>query len=104
MRIWQAERLRISGLASHKTGWLSANKISLNVAKTKNFTFYRNVHKQIKHNLQLSINNIPLKLSESVKYLGVTLDHFLNWKINTNNLCSKLSSANGIIIIIYYYY
>ena len=76
--------------------WLCANKISLNVAKTK-ILLFRNVHKQIKHNLQLSINNIPLKLSESVKYLGVTLDHFLNWKINTNNLCSKLSSANGII-------
>ena len=76
--------------------WLCANKISLNVAKTK-ILLFRNVHKQIKHNLQFSINNIPLKLSESVKYLGVTLDHFLNWKINTNNLCSKLSGANGII-------
>jgi len=43
------------------------------------------------------INNIELKLSESVKYLGVLLDHFLNWNLNTKSLCSKLSSANGVI-------
>lgn len=41
--------------------------------------------------------------SQSVKYLGVTLDHLLNWKIYTNSLCSKLSSANGAISRLRYY-
>ena len=76
--------------------WLCANKISLNVAKTK-ILLFRNTHKKIDHQLNFFINNQALKLSESVKYLGVTLDHFLNWNINTNSLCSKLSSANGVI-------
>ena len=76
--------------------WLCANKISLNVAKTK-ILLFRNCHKKISFHLNFFINNEPLKLSESVKYLGVTLDHFLNWNINTKNLCSKLSNANGVI-------
>ena len=49
------------------------------------------------------VHNQPLRLNESVKYLGVTLDHFLNWNINTNNLCSKLSSANGVISKLRYF-
>ena len=76
--------------------WLCANKISLNVAKTKVLLF-RNPHKRITYNLNLFIDNKPLKLSDSVKYLRVTLDHFLNWNLNTKNLCSKLSRANGAI-------
>ena len=76
--------------------WLCANKISLNVAKTKVLLF-RNPHKKVTYNLNLFIDNSPLKLSDSVKYLGVTLDHFLNWNLNTKNLCSKLTKANGAI-------
>ena len=76
--------------------WLCANKISLNVAKTK-ILLFRNVHKKITHNLNFEINGKEIKLSESVKYLGVTLDHLLNWNLNTKILCSKLTKANGAI-------
>ena len=55
------------------------------------------------YDLNITINNKTLKLSESVKYLGVTLDHFLNWKLHIKNLCSKLSSANGAISRLRYY-
>ena len=82
--------------------WLCANKISLNITKTKVLLF-RNAHKVINYDLNITINNKTLKLSESVKYLGVTLDHFLNWKLHIKNLCSKLSSANGAISRLRYY-
>ena len=49
------------------------------------------------YNLDFKINGEPIKLSESVKYLGVTLDYQLNWNINTKDLCSKLKKANGAI-------
>ena len=76
--------------------WLCANKISLNIAKTK-ILLFKNIHKRITHALNFKINNKPIKLSDSVKYLGVTLDHLLNWNLNTRNLCSKLSKANGAL-------
>ena len=76
--------------------WLCANKISLNVAKTK-ILLFRNIHKKISYNPVFAINGNPIQLSESVKYLGVYLDHLLNWNLNTKNLCSKLIKANGVI-------
>ena len=84
------------------SNWLSANRISLNVAKSK-IIIFRNCHKTILHNLNFKINNKSLILSQSVKYLGITLDHFLNWNLNTKNLCSKLASANGAIFRLCYY-
>lgn len=76
--------------------WLCANKISLNITKTK-ILLFRNVHKILNHNLEFKINSQPIYLSQSVKYLGVTLDHFMNWSLYTKSLCSKLNSANGAI-------
>ena len=87
---------RINADLENLFNWLCANKISLNVTKTK-ILLFRNVHKPINHNLNFSINNQSIKLSQSVKYLGVILDNFLNWNLYTKNLCSKLNKANGAI-------
>ena len=61
---------RINSDLENLFNWLCANKISLNVTKTK-ILLFRNVHKAINHNLNFIINNQPIELSESVKYLGV---------------------------------
>ena len=76
--------------------WLCANKISLNISKTEVLIF-RNPYKKIDHQMNLHINNVPLTFSESVKYLGVYLDHFLNWNVHSNHICKSLSKVNGII-------
>ena len=45
----------------------------------------------------MKLNGKSLCFSDSVQYLGITLDPYLNWKANTNLLCCKLRNANGII-------
>ena len=52
----------------------------------------------------LNIDSISIKLggaklipSDDVKYLGVHLDKYLSWDLQTNQLSKKLSRANGIL-------
>ena len=52
----------------------------------------------------LNIDSISIKLggvklipSDDAKYLGVHLDKYLSWDLQTNQLSKKLSRANGIL-------
>ena len=53
--------------------WFTANKLSLNVEKTKYFFFLLHLPKFI-------INNYEIQSEESIKFLGVSLDQHITWK------------------------
>ena len=57
--------------------WLNSNKLSLNTQKT----FYRLFHRaRIKgNNSVVKINDCVLNRVNIIKYLGVKIDHKLNW-------------------------
>ena len=58
--------------------WLNANKISLNVTKTEVVIFKRK-KKQLDCDLNLKLCGKKLKPSNSVRYLGIYLDEYLDW-------------------------
>ena len=58
--------------------WLKANKLSLNISKTKLIIFHRNTA-SIDHTLKLKLDGKRLSSSKLVKYLGVLLDEHLQW-------------------------
>ena len=74
------------------TSWFSTNKMTLNVEKSS-FTIFKSPKKVI-NNIPNSINflNSSLVRSDSVKFLGVTLDEHLKFDIHINNVCNKLKS------------
>ena len=79
------------------TDWLNANRLSLNVTKSKLLLF------QSKWN-QMDLNKVKINLAGSImvpvnnaKYLGVTIDKNLSWDSHIYNLSKKLGRANGII-------
>ena len=85
------------------TEWFKANRLSLNVSKSK-LLIFRSKRKKV------DLNQISIKLSEnilepvqSVKYLGMLINDNLSWDIHTNNLSKKLGRANGIISKLRYY-
>lgn len=82
--------------------WLIANKISLNKDKTEVLLF-RHPKKIINYNLKLKLNGKILKFSNSVKYLGVYLDPFLNWSYHVNSLAPKLTRASGMLSKVRHY-
>ena len=69
--------------------WLKANKISLNISKTELILFWH-PNKTINYELKIKIEGKRLYPSNYVKYLGITLDPFLNWHFQSNDLCIKL--------------
>ena len=70
--------------------WLITNKLTLNVNKSS-FTIFRSPKLKVTNiPNSISFNNSEILRSKSVKYLGVTLDEFLNFKEHTTNVCNSL--------------
>ena len=60
--------------------WLSVNKLSLNVKKTKMMLFHYR-QKNIKSLIpNLKINKAPIELVKDFNFLGITLDECMTWK------------------------
>lgn len=65
--------------------WLAANRLSLNVGKSK-LLFYTNKNRDILKNIVIKINNEQLKEVDHAKYLGVIMDNKLNWNVHISNI------------------
>ena len=74
--------------------WGRANKLSVNIDKTKFMIFSRN-RCTIKH-IPLKIDNILIDQVEQTKFLGAILDNKLKWKKHINYIANKISNGIGI--------
>ena len=59
--------------------WLNANKISLNVQKTK-FVIFKHQRKKIDSEVKIKLRRKRLYPTDSLKYLGIRTDENLKWK------------------------
>ena len=75
--------------------WLEINKLSLNPAKTKYMLFH--THQKRVKSIVPKINNTNIEKVEEFKFLGLTLDTHLNWKIHSENISNKCSRISGIL-------
>jgi hypothetical protein len=76
--------------------WLCANRLSLNIEKTKYMTFaLRKRNENV--NLKLSINGINLQSTDEFNFLGTIITYNLSWKSHTSYICRKLSKVIGIL-------
>ena len=82
--------------------WLQANKISLNTSKTE-LVLFRPKGNAITKNLNFRISGEKVKLSRTVKYLGIILNENLLWQDHRNILIPKLSRAVGLLSKIWYH-
>ena len=58
--------------------WFKANKLSLNISKTKYSLFYSTRYKGIPNDLpKLEIENVQIKRNNVTKFLGVLIDENL---------------------------
>ena len=76
--------------------WLKANRLSLNIDKTKYMVF---LPKKLKRQSNLTINLSGQAIEEvsKIKFLGVILDNKLNFKEHISFVCKKLSKCIGIL-------
>ena len=78
--------------------WLIANKLKLNVNKTRSMLLHQvknNFWKNI--NLNLKIGKTVIKSLKNYKYLGIIIDCNLNWSEHVETVKTKLQKALGIL-------
>ena len=77
--------------------WLKANKLPLNVQKTYYMVLHRTKIKIDKHPI-VTMDNVCLNKIESLKYLGMIINHKLNWTSHIAHVKNKMSKGVGIML------
>ena len=76
--------------------WLSANKLSLNVSKTK-FMIFHFPQRKLNFEINLQIANTPIGRTTVFEFLGLTINENLNWNSHISKISTKLSKITGIL-------
>ena len=77
--------------------WLSINKLSLNVSKTKYILFHAKNKRLTDIIPQLFINGIPIERVTSFDFLGLVIHENLIWKNHADKVANKISKYMGIL-------
>lgn len=81
--------------------WLTQNKLTLNVKKTKSMLFGTNksLANAVKTDAKLSIaiNGEEVEEVNLFKYLGLWFDPLLNWSAHLDKTCAKIRQRLGVI-------
>ena len=77
--------------------WLCANKLSLNIQKTK-YIIFHNQGKNINTNIPvIKIKDIFIDRVQNFNFLGVNLNENLNWNSHIDQISIKISRCLGIM-------
>ena len=84
---------------NHVNAWFKANKLSLNNKKTE-YTFFHKLSR--KDNIPLllptlTINNISIKRSNQIKFLGIVIDENITWNDQIDIVKRKVSKCIGVL-------
>ena len=72
-----------------------ANKLALNISKTKYMVFHTSNRKITYPNLK--INNINIERVTQFNFLGVMFNSCMDWSRNINYISMKISRSTGIL-------
>ena len=79
--------------------WFKANKLSLNTKKTE-YTFFHKLSKKDKIPLllpKLKINDILIRRSNQIKFLGIVIDENITWNDHIDIVEKKISKSIGAL-------
>ena len=80
--------------------WLSVNRLSLNIKKTKYMII---THKTFLNNYKIRIRRKKIKRTNCIKFLGIQMDDKLNFDSHAIYICGKVARAVGVINRISYH-
>mgnify|MGYP000439298498 CR=1 FL=1 len=76
--------------------WCHNNKLTINTEKTY-YTIFKTYQNKSTFDLNITLNNIPIKAVEEVKFLGVSIDKNLSWSSHTRKLLLDFRPISGIL-------
>lgn len=76
--------------------WTTANRLSLNVSKTSVILFTNRLN-SVEVPLIVNVNGNHLNFDSCLKFLGVKLDHNLNFSEHIKYICAKISKSAGVL-------
>jgi len=81
--------------------WLTANKLSLNISKTK-YMLITKKHVSTESFL-INVNSNRIERTLTYKYLGIITDEKLTWKEHRKQLCSTISKYVSVMYKVKHY-
>lgn len=77
--------------------WLNANKLFLNVSKTKHIVFRTPNSKPPPDKLKILLNRSVIEKTSSVRFLGLVVNEHLSWKPHMDFLLQKLRISFSVV-------
>ena len=75
--------------------WMTSNRFALNPYKTQALLI--SLRKINSKTISLAINNIPINITSTAKYLGIEIESTLSFTNQINKIEAKISTAFGIL-------
>src|SRR6267154_373085 len=75
--------------------WCLSNKLTINLNKT-NYTIFSHSRKTSVENINIYLGNFQIKYTTFCKYLGILIDHKLDWQDHIDFIYKKLLKFCGI--------
>ena len=88
------EKMNLELTTVHK--WTTANKITVNPQKSHCLIIPPKKNHRIS-NISIYFNDSVIKINDTVKYLGITIDNKLNFEEHINALATKIFRSLGVL-------
>jgi len=73
--------------------WFRSNSLTLNVEKSK-YILFRSKRKEVNHIGHIVLDGEKIERVQSIKFLGVFIDEFLEWCIQAKSILTKMIAGN----------
>ena len=80
--------------------WLNANKFTKNITRLE-LVILNYQKKPTKFPIKIKLSRERLYSSKSVKFLGIKIYEYLNWKDHIHDTLTKLNRANTLNMLIF---
>ena len=76
--------------------WFNQNKLSINAKKTKVIQFNSDINANV-NSLVLYLNGTQIEHANSIKFLGIKIQHNLKWDMHCTEKANKMSQILGLL-------
>ena len=85
----------LQGALDSAIPWYTGNRLGINADKSAVMLVGKN--SKVQNHVNVTINNVPVKQVNSMKYLGIHLDDNLSWDVQCDKLCRNVAGKISVL-------